>query len=176
MTRCKTIKSRFKIGDEVRIIKPHAHKSNFLNTTFIITSRDSDWDEEPSWYGAGQPYRYKESQLELAHPPKSTRFEVGKKYRRINGVTIYEIIHLGETRVFYHTDHNQEGCISKSLFHKFVEYIPPPPEEWRIVYKNSFGDITVGKIPFKSESEAKASSFWTDHSDQDAFKTIRVDA
>ena len=52
----------------------------------------------------------------------------------------------------------------------------PDPVEWRIVYKDRFGNVTVGKTPFKSESGAKASPFWTDHSDQNAFKTIRINA
>lgn len=169
--------SRFKVGDEVYYVSTVT--GNKRIGTVIKSVRIEDYPERNSiyanWNKEGVGWM-PEDKVFLLNPLKSTGFEVGKKYRRINGVTIYEIIHLGETRVFYHTDHNQEGCIGKSLFHKFVEYIPPPPEEWRIVYKDRFGNVTVGKVPFKSESEAKASQFWTDHSDQDAFKTIRVDA
>ena len=166
--------TKFKIGDEVRIIKPHANSSNFLNTTFIITDRNTDWDGEPSWCGAGQPYRYKESQLELAHPLKSTGFEVGKKYVLTSTQHRVEVLHSHGGEHWLKNEKGKTFVVRDRDFIYYEEYIPPLPEEWRIVYKDQYGNITVGKTPFKSESEAKASRYWTDHSS--SFKTIRVDA
>lgn len=111
-----------------------------------------------------------------------TGFEVGKKYvfcGQQELKEIPEVIYTIEYRMSngkwaYTINKGRAGYHNDKDFEVFKEYIPPPPEEWRIVYKDKFGNVTVGNIPFKSESEANASQFWTDHST--AFKTIRVDA
>ena len=107
-------------------------------------------------------------------------FEVGKKYVGKDKSWRIEIVILaelddGDFAISYEsTNEIKVDKIHPSVFQYYEEYIPPPPEEWRIVYKDKYGNVTVGKTPFKSESEAKASRYWTDHSS--SFKTIRVDA
>jgi len=103
----------------------------------------------------------------------TTGFEVGKKYINTNLPNrIYECI-----SVF-----GKNGWLiikNSPSTHEFdnnrwKEYIPPPPEEWRIVYKTENGELIIGIMPFKSDEEARTSEFWRDSTS--SFKTIRVDA
>lgn len=103
-----------------------------------------------------------------------TGFEVGKKYMHSSGMRVRTVEYVSPSGVALAIDDETGKAVAYNNFSDYKEYIPPPPEEWRIVYKDKFGNVTVGNIPFKSESEANASQFWTDHST--AFKTIRVDA
>lgn len=105
----------------------------------------------------------------------STGFEVGKKYKLISTGYLVEVLHSHGEENWLKNELGKTFIVHDRDFLYYEEYIPPPPGEWRIVYKDRYGNVTVGKTSFKSESEARASHYWTDHKSS-AFKTIRVDA
>lgn len=177
--------SKFKVGDRVRYVgkSEEYHDNNDIGAIgtvvkYIPNSVKVKWDKGSEHAGSGGKF---DANLELIAP---TGFEVGKKY--INASTtsspIFTVEHIiNETKevvlIYFSTLKCKvvSSTIKTSSFDHFKEYIPSPPEEWRIVYKDKYGNVTVGKTPFKSESEAKSSRYWIDHPTT-AFKTIRVDA
>lgn len=99
------------------------------------------------------------------------KIEVGKTYRNIELGILQKVVFVGRTYiVFINLKTNSEEISLVNFTQNFWEEV----EEWRIVYKDELGDITVGTTPFKSDSEARNSKFWKDN--VEAFKTIRVDA
>jgi len=84
---------KFKIGDRVRVIgASDSSQEKYKGTTFTIDSDEGNLDGEQSWAGKdhGSPYRWKESQMELA---SAWRPKVGDRVRftkdNPNGGAVY---------------------------------------------------------------------------------------
>lgn len=161
--------TKFKVGDRIKTIKG----TNILKTNSKYTILKYI-RTHPIINNKFNKTNYIDDYFELIKP---TGFEVGKKYSTSTSQEVFEVLGISGTYLWYkniRTGIHVTGLLTSTFVKCLREYIPPPPEEWRIVYKDRFGNVTVGKTPFKSESEAKASRYWTDHSS--SFKTIRVDA
>jgi hypothetical protein len=168
--------NKFKIGDRVKIASKRADRFHLNDNEFTITHSCGPWDGEESWGSTKTNLkglesfglRWKESELELVTP---TTFEVGKMYKHSSyALPPFTVLFIGETHAFVRRG-KDEWVVSLKNYNKHEEYIPPPPEEWRIVYKGKCGEITVGVHPFISDSEARSSNFWNSK----AYKTIRID-
>lgn len=166
--------TKFKVGDEVYYLSEITgnKRIGIVTHTSNHPKPNSVWAK---WGGEKIDSWMPENKVFFVTPPKSTGFEVGKKYRNTSySSQHFTVLFVGTNTSLVTDDKMNEWAISNKRFNKYEEYIPLPPEEWRIVYKDKYGNVTVGKTPFKSESEAKASRYWTDHTS--SFKTIRVDA
>lgn len=166
--------TKFKIGDEVYYNLLLSDRKVFG----IVTKINNDPKPNSVWakWDSSLVEAYMpEDKIFFVTPPKSTGFEVGKKYTLISTGHRVEVLHSNEKEHWLKNELGKTFIVHDRDFLYYEEYIPPPPEEWRIVYKDRYGNVTIGKTPFKSESEAKASRYWTDHKSS-AFKIIRVDA
>lgn len=74
----KIAETKFKIGDRVRIVSGDIPgRGERIGKEFTIEDRDDDWRNEASWSGKeSSPWRFRDSELELAH-----KFKVGDKVR-----------------------------------------------------------------------------------------------
>lgn len=169
--------SKFKVGDEVYYLSEVTgnKRIGIVTHTSNHPKPNSVWAK---WGGEKIDSWMPEDKVFFVTPPKPTGFEVGKKYSMDTSQEVFEVLGISHTYLWY--KNIRTGIhVTEPLISTFVkslrEYIPPPPEEWRIVYKDRYGDVTVGKVPFKSESEALASRWYTDHKSS-ALKAIRVDA
>lgn len=167
--------TKFKPGDRIRCTRQGGnsfHEDGEYVVSRTITKKSSPTvimveldDKGSTTNGWNAEY------FELITP---TTFEVGKKYTYGNGSVIYTCLGIGKIWVFLQCNDCSETSESLTPIDSFVrykEYIPPPPEEWRIVYKDDRGTVKIGVHPFTSDSEARESPFWKSQ----GFKTIRVD-
>lgn len=167
--------TKFKAGDKIRrIIGTGFPKGkSFHKMGDIVEFSHYDYDGGELIVDVKGLSGYSDK-YELVTPAASIGFEVGKKYVLTSTQHRVEVLHSHGEEHWLKNEKGKTFVVHDRDFIYYEEYIPPPPEEWRIVYKDEFGNVTVGKTPFKSKSEAKASRYWTDHSS--SFKTIRVDA
>lgn len=65
--------SKFKIGDEVRVVNPRESSVSDMGKVFVITTDEGEWEGEQSWSGARRTtsYRHKESALEFNGPVRT---------------------------------------------------------------------------------------------------------
>jgi hypothetical protein len=160
------VMSKFKKGDEVYYISKW--DGNKRMDGVVIRVNDGKvyaWGEF-GWMPEDEVFFVK---------PQPTGFEVGKWYEHTSyAIGAFQVLFVGKSHALV-TRGNGEWAISLKNYGKHREYIPPPPEEWRIVYKDNVGNIRLGVQPFASDVEARASVWWR-NCDDAAFKTIRVDA
>lgn len=159
--------TKFKIGDRVKAVKETSILR--IGSEYTILRYVGAY---PVISNGSVEIDYWDDYFELVKP---AGFEVGKKYTLISTGHRVEVLHSNEKEHWLKNEKGKTFIVHDRDFICYEEYIPPPPEEWRIVYKDRYGNVTIGKTPFKSESEAKASRYWTDHKSS-AFKIIRVEA
>jgi hypothetical protein len=165
--------SKIKIGDEVKVVSICGGSSCEIGDVGIVTRVTCNKhfklpnlviiNNNPST-------SMFEDRFELIPP---TGFEVGKKYRYKNTQTIVEILAVDETDVWYKNIHtNIHVTVTINRFKSvYVEYIPPPPEEWRAVFYRKNGKPEISAAIYNSESECKA-----DYTTSSAFMyAIRTD-
>lgn len=162
--------SKFKIGDEVRIVSAKSSwKKSYIGSTFVVAENEGRYDGEQSWSAHVQKsfnFRWKESELELVRPKG---FEVGKTYRFKGGnnsiyYTVEALLSNGHAAAITNSG---DSIILKT----FSMYEEAEPEDWRCLhYTNE--TPSLGGIPYKSESEVI-----TIYKNSPGFvKAVRVDA
>lgn len=98
-------------------------------------------------------------------------FEVGKKYKAIEGKCVYTCVGTHSTFGWMEQEGQKDyPPITYTWGPHWKEYIEPPSEDWRAVYRSPDG-LKLSRAMFDSEKEVR--SVWGE--DDRFVKAVRVD-
>jgi hypothetical protein len=146
--------TKFKIGDRVRYIgKDHRHHDpEQIGNCGTVRRYENDDTVEVDWDDKKIRGAKYSDNLELI-----PTFEVGKTYiNSKNGTVPFIVLFIGNDKVFTRNQNGVEG--SRGINNPdIIEYIPPPPEEWRALFYRKDGKPEISANYWSSKEEVEKS-------------------